>query len=78
MQVREEAVRSLESAFVTYTSDVLKCTVVKVEGLQMGARRRPCLVEVTYGRVIRCTDRRKPNTEQGNAEYVLHSHCLCF
>ena len=68
MQIREEAMRSLESSHVIYTSDVLKCTVVKVEGLQPAARRNPCIAEVTYGGVVRCTGRQRPSKEQGQAE----------
>lgn len=70
--------RSLESSHVTYTSDVLKCTVVKVEGLQMGARRKPCIAEVTYGPVVRCTDRQRPSTEQGHAECVACLLIFCL
>lgn len=71
MQVREEAMRSLESSHVIYTSDVLKCTVVKVEGLPSSARRNACAAEVTYCGVARCTGRQKPSKEQGNAECVV-------
>ena len=40
--------RQLESAPLTYTSDVVKCTVDKVEGLT-SKRGKSCVAEVTYG-----------------------------
>jgi hypothetical protein len=83
VQVREEAMRSLELSQVTYTSDVLKCTVVKAEGLPLGARSKPCVVEVSYGPVVRFTQRIKPSTQQGIAECAFvwmwnsDESCIC-
>jgi hypothetical protein len=81
LQVREAAISNLESSSVTYTSDVLKCTVVKVEGLQMSARGKPCVVEVSYGPTMRYTERQTASKEHGNAEcaYALtYTSCSLF
>ena len=60
--------RSLETARVTYTSDALKCTVVRAEALPMAARKKPCVIEAQFGDGVQCSRKQKPDTDSGVAE----------
>lgn len=70
--------RSLEASRVVYTSDAIKCTVVRAEGLPAAARKKPCIVEAKFGGSSQCTGKRKPGMESGAAEYdsLLLQRCL--
>jgi hypothetical protein len=48
VQVRDEVMRVLETSAVTHSSDVLKCTVEKADGLPRTARGKQCLAEVNH------------------------------
>lgn len=68
MQVREEAVRSLEGSRVIYTSDAIKCTIVRTESLPIAARKKPCIIEARFGESLQCTKKQKPDIDSGAAE----------
>lgn len=53
-----------------YTSDAIKCTVVRAEGLPVAARKKPCIIEVGFGGSIQCTRKQKPDIESGAASYA--------
>lgn len=64
VQVREEATRALETSQVVYTTDAVKCTVVRAEGLPPNCRGKQMLVEVTYNNVMQATAKRVAGKER--------------
>lgn len=76
VQVREEAVRSLEASRVTYTSDAIKCTVVRAEALPIAARTKPCIVEAKFGNGLQCSRKQRPSMDSGDVEYATLTCCF--
>jgi hypothetical protein len=58
VQVREEAMSALDTSQVIYTSDVIKLTIERVEGLPGKCRGKQMLAEVTYQDVMQATWKR--------------------
>ena len=63
-----------EANKVVYTSDVLKFTIERVEGLPAQWRRKRCICEVAYDEVVQSSDKRGVD-KQGSIECAALNVC---
>ena len=74
--MREEATRALQTSEVVYTTDAVKCTIIRAEGLPHNCRGKQVLAEVSYGRVMQATAKRVVSGER-SVECAPAAHAPC-